>query len=97
VITCTTGGGGGGGCFFLQPLAASSATKEQIKGAAKFFKLAPSFFVQEKCQVLMKNGAPGAIRTRDPRFRRPMLYPTELRAHTNADFIHLRPEFCILN
>ena len=25
------------------------------------------------------SGAPGAIRTRDPRFRRPMLYPAELR------------------
>ena len=27
------------------------------------------------------HGAPGAIRTRDLRFRRPTLYPTELRAH----------------
>ena len=26
-------------------------------------------------------GAPGRIRTCDPRLRRPMLYPTELRAH----------------
>ena len=28
------------------------------------------------------NGAPGRIRTCDPRLRRPMLYPTELRAHS---------------
>ncbi len=28
-----------------------------------------------------KYGAPGAIRTRDPRLRRPILYPTELRVH----------------
>ena len=25
-------------------------------------------------------GAPGRIRTRDPRFRKPLLYPTELQA-----------------
>ena len=30
-----------------------------------------------------KNGAPAATRTRDPRLRRPVLYPTELRAHAN--------------
>ena len=30
-----------------------------------------------------KNGAPEGIRTPDPRLRRPLLYPTELRAHTN--------------
>jgi hypothetical protein len=29
-----------------------------------------------------KNGAPGVIRTRDPRIRSPMLYPAELRAHS---------------
>jgi hypothetical protein len=29
---------------------------------------------------LQKNGAPGVIRTRDPRIRSPMLYPAELRA-----------------
>ena len=28
-----------------------------------------------------KNGAPEEIRTPDPRFRKPLLYPTELRAH----------------
>ncbi|SVA80595.1 uncharacterized protein METZ01_LOCUS133449 [marine metagenome] len=32
------------------------------------------------------NGAPGRIRTCDPRLRRPMLYPTELRAH----YLHSR-------
>ena len=29
-----------------------------------------------------KSGAPGRTRTCDPRLRRPVLYPTELRAHT---------------
>jgi hypothetical protein len=32
-------------------------------------------------EVIEKIGAPGGIRTPDPRLRRPMLYPTELRAH----------------
>src|SRR5262245_28406493 len=31
-------------------------------------------------EVTEKNGAPGGNRTPDPRLRRPMLYPTELRA-----------------
>jgi hypothetical protein len=31
-----------------------------------------------------KCGAPGRTRTCDPRLRRPVLYPTELRAHANA-------------
>ena len=30
------------------------------------------------------NGAPGRIRTCDPRLRRPMLYPTELRARSGG-------------
>ena len=30
-----------------------------------------------------KTGAPGRTRTCDPRLRRPVLYPTELRAHNN--------------
>jgi integrase len=30
----------------------------------------------------LKTSAPGKTRTCDPRFRKPMLYPTELRAHT---------------
>ena len=33
--------------------------------------------------LLPCNGAPGEIRTPDPRLRRPMLYPAELRAHKN--------------
>ena len=36
-----------------------------------------------------KNGAPGRIRTYDPRLRRPLLYPTELRA--------LEPRFYLLH
>ncbi len=30
------------------------------------------------------NGAPGRIRTCDPRLRRPLLYPAELRAHNTT-------------
>ena len=32
-------------------------------------------------EVVEKYGAPGAIRTHDTRFRKPVLYPTELRGH----------------
>src|SRR5512144_2294738 len=42
--------------------------------------LRPSFF------PLRCYGAPGAIRTRGLWLRRPTLYPTELRAHLNAEF-----------
>lgn len=28
-----------------------------------------------------RNGAPGGSRTHDPRLRKPILYPSELRAH----------------
>ena len=30
----------------------------------------------------LRNGRPGGIRTPDPRFRKPLLYPSELQAHT---------------
>ncbi len=33
-----------------------------------------------------KSGAPGRSRTCDPRFRKPMLYPSELRARENSPF-----------
>jgi hypothetical protein len=33
------------------------------------------------CRGNLANGAPGRTRTCDPRLRRPVLYPTELRAH----------------
>ena len=33
------------------------------------------------------NGAPAEIRTRDPRLRRPVLYPTELRAPVCAAIV----------
>jgi hypothetical protein len=36
------------------------------------------------------NGAPAATRTRDPRLRRPMRYPTELRARRSLGFIAVR-------
>ena len=29
--------------------------------------------------LFLRSGVPGVTRTRDPRFRKPMLYPTELR------------------
>ena len=38
-----------------------------------------------------RGGAPGWIRTSDPRFRRPMLYPAELRAHLRSLAAHRDP------
>jgi hypothetical protein len=36
----------------------------------------------QPCVALAKQGGdPGVIRTRDPRFRKPVLYPAELRDH----------------
>ncbi len=32
-------------------------------------------------KLALKNGTPGEIRTRDTRFRKPLLYPTELQGH----------------
>ena len=48
------------------------------------------FFVSHFCNtwnnesILIFFGAPYKIRTCDPRFRKPMLYPTELRAQCNS-------------
>ena len=49
--------------------------------------------------VLTKNNDPGEIRTHDPRFRRPLLYPAELPdqrvmrvPHRNIN--HYREKFC---
>src|SRR6516162_10100666 len=36
---------------------------------------------RERRNLVSRTGAPAATRTRDPRLRRPVLYPTELRAH----------------
>ena len=36
-------------------------------------------------QVVEKVGRPGGIRTPDPRFRKPLLYPSELQAHGAED------------
>ena len=38
------------------------------------------WFARTACIAAQANGAPGGIRTPDPRLRRPMLYPTELQA-----------------
>ena len=35
----------------------------------------------------LSDGAPGGIRTLDPRLRRPLLYPTELQVHGRDDRI----------
>jgi hypothetical protein len=43
------------------------------------FRLIERFFT--KFNNLRKDGAPGAIRTRDLSLRRRILYPAELRAH----------------
>ena len=44
-----------------------------------------------KCGFEVKNGTPGAIRTRDLLLRRQTLYPTELRVHTNNCFLIYYP------
>src|SRR5271157_3483774 len=48
-----------------------------------------------------ENGRTGGIRTPDPRFRKPLLYPSELQAHQKnyrfmvAHWLHIRnPESC---
>ncbi len=39
---------------------------------------------EERVAVLVsKRGTPGATRTHDTRFRKPLLYPTELQGHTD--------------
>ena len=45
------------------------------------FVFAWRFSRSRKSAKSLGNGAPAATRTRDPRLRRPVLYPTELRAH----------------
>ena len=35
-----------------------------------------------RARTRLESGARGGIRTHDPRFRRPMLYPAELLPHT---------------
>ena len=46
--------------------------------------------------LLISYGAPGVTRTRDPRLRRPLLYPTELRAQKlfTAPNYTSRPHSC---
>ena len=39
------------------------------------------------CDAYLSDGAPGGIRTLDPRLRRPLLYPTELQVHGRDDRI----------
>ena len=48
-----------------------------------FFDLcSPSILVGSKIGEFFRKSAPDRTRTCDPRLRRPVLYPTELRAHT---------------
>ena len=49
--------------------------------------------IKKVLPLLISYGAPGVTRTRDPRLRRPLLYPTELRAlkiFYNAQIIQAR-------
>ncbi len=43
-----------------------------------------NYRIVNRLTAILVNGAPGRIRTCYPRFRRPMLYPNELRAHCSA-------------
>ena len=47
---------------------------------------------REVLDKFAKNGAPGGIRTHDPRLRRPILYPAELRAQSWGGDTTRRPE-----
>ena len=52
----------------------------------EFFALLSFFILKKdssKTRILEFSGAPGVIRTRDPRLRRPLLYPAELRVLKN--------------
>ena len=44
-------------------------------------KILRAEYCEEVQRQHIKNGAPEEIRTPDPRFRKPLLYPTELQAH----------------
>ena len=57
----------------LRPVAVNGAIVAELRGS--FRRLA-------KCGL---ESAPGRTRTCDPRLRRPVLYPTELRARATAD------------
>jgi hypothetical protein len=46
-----------------------------------FDQCSPTFFFGEKSANSLENGAPAATRTRDPRLRRPVLYPTVRRVY----------------
>lgn len=41
----------------------------------------PAVSQPQICLEMQEDGDPGAIRTRDPRIRNPVLYPAELRGH----------------
>ena len=47
-------------------------------------------YVRRRC--IIQSARPERIRTSDPRFRRPMLYPAELWPHVAVDFSALRGE-----
>ena len=69
----------------FRPVEVSGGTSARIDGPVR------------GCANSLGNGAPGRIRTFDPRLRRPVLYPTELRARifiTNdlQEFLALQPE-----
>ncbi len=56
------------------------------QGTCGYLKYLTEFTIKVKplCNQQIKkglNGTPGAIRTRDLRLRRPMLYPAELQVH----------------
>jgi hypothetical protein len=58
------------------------------------------YFVDILLLCKYSSGAPGVTRTRDPRFRKPLLYPTELQAHpiqTQYFARNSRPRQLLLN
>jgi hypothetical protein len=47
--------------------------------------------------LAIKSGTPGAIRTHDKRFRKPLLYPLSYRGISGGDRGTRTPDLCIAN
>src|SRR5204862_6514406 len=73
--------------FAFAPLAGEIARRpfaefwrELARPVTFFDGASPAHFHAGEIGEFVRKSAPAAIRTRDPRLRRPVLYPTELRA-----------------
>ena len=73
----------------IRPELGASETREFWRELARLITFfdwhSPSIFLRSKIGEFFRKSAPGRSRTCDPRLRRPVLYPAELRAHTGGD------------